>query len=85
MVASYSGSVDGTFLPSRASAPLIIYETCDKYTVVGDHVADVVGTVGSIIGGTVGGGYNYPNYGNGYGGNYPDGHYFPPGTAPSEY
>ncbi len=82
-MATYSGSADGAYLPSRAVAPLYIYETCDKYAKLGkwEGGGDILG---SIFGGWSGSGGSgeagYPSYGNGYGGKYPDGHYYPPGA-----
>ncbi|BDA48298.1 hypothetical protein COCOBI_11-5580 [Coccomyxa sp. Obi] len=104
VVATYSGSADGIYLPSQAVAPLYIYETCDKYgkfNTVGDRYEGSSGSYGGgwgVLGAILGqggyvngggsGGYNIaseggsqlPVYGNGYGGKYPDGHYYPPGS-----
>ncbi len=103
MVATYSGSADGVYLPSRAVAPLYIYETCDKYgkaNLFGDKYeggsynynngggngyggggGGSGGVLGAVIEGlTAEGGSKLPVYGNGYGGKYPDGHYYPPGA-----
>lgn len=81
VVATYSGSADGAYLPSSAVAPLYIYETCDKYAELGKWSG--AGILGSVFGGWSGSGSSgeggYPSYGNGYGGKYPDGHYYPPG------
>lgn len=44
------------------------------------QVGHAIGRFGDSEGGSVQ--HNYPSYGNGYGGNYPDGQYYPPG-APS--
>ena len=50
------------------------------------QVAHTVGQFGNSVGGATTDVYTpvqngYPAYGNGYGGNYPDGHYYPP-SAP---
>ncbi|KAK9902206.1 hypothetical protein WJX75_007756 [Coccomyxa subellipsoidea] len=94
VVATYSGSADGVYLPSQAVAPLYIYETCDKYSQLNNLFGDKYsgdsssyggssggGVLGAVLGGlTSEGGSQLPVYGNGYGGNYPDGHYYPPGS-----
>ncbi len=44
VVATYSGSADGIYLPSQAVAPLYIYDTCDKYgkiNTLGDRCDDL--------------------------------------------
>ena len=57
VVATYSGSADGVYLPSQAVAPLYIYETCDKYSklnLFGDRYSGDSSTYGGSNGGSSG-------------------------------
>ena len=98
VVATYSGSADGIYLPAQAIAPLTIYDTCDKYGKLTmnsgryEGSSNAYGSRGGVLGAILGqdgsagddianeGGSQLPVYGNGYGGKYPDGHYYPPGV-----
>lgn len=55
VVATYSGSADGVYLPSQAVAPLYIYETCDKYSQFNNLFGDKYSGDSSTYGGSYGG------------------------------
>ncbi|KAK9902233.1 hypothetical protein WJX75_008711 [Coccomyxa subellipsoidea] len=79
--AIYSGSSNGVYLPSEASATFVIPECTNKWTEITKHVEGVIETVKDIIVPepyfTPGNGQYY-GYGNGYSGyGYPQGSYLP--------
>jgi hypothetical protein len=65
----------------------MIYDTCDKYSIVDKVVQNVLDKDhgdGYVYGDGSDWNHGYPSYGNGYGGNYPNGQYYPPGAVPSQ-